>query len=172
VAVDNQARYREVCAGILADFGTTENADVANEAAWTCLLSPSATEDLTQPLRLAEKAVAGKRNAAYLNTLGAALYRAGQLDVSIQRLDEAIQVHGKGGTAYDWLFLAMAHHRLGKADEARQWLDKARRWIDAQEATSQEATGSAQPWSQRLELQLFRREAESLLRGGQSLSTG
>jgi Flp pilus assembly protein TadD len=166
VAVGDQARYREVCMGILADFGSTENADVANLAAWTCVLASSATEDLTQPLRLAEKVVAGKRSSAYLNTLGVALYRTGQFDLSIQRLNEAIQVHGKGGSAYDWLFLAMAHQRLGKAEEARKWLAKARHWIDsAQNARSEEATGSGRPWNERLAIQLFRREAETLLKG-------
>ena len=166
LAVGDQARYREVCAGILADFGSTEDADVANEAAWTCVLGPGATEDLTQPLRLAEKAVAGKPTNDYLNTLGIALYRAGQFEPAIQRLNEAIRVHGKEGTAADWLFLAMAHHRLGKADEARKWLDKAGRWIDtAQEARSTESTGSGQPWNQRLVIELFRREAETLLKG-------
>jgi WD40 repeat protein/tetratricopeptide (TPR) repeat protein len=166
LAVGDQARYREVCAGILAEFGATENADVANEAAWTCVLGPSATEDLTQPVRLAEKAVASKRIYNYLNILGIALYRAGQLDLAIQRLNEAIQVHGKEGTAADWLFLAMAHHRQGKQDEARQWLDKAAHWIDtAKDARSKESTGSAQPWNERLEIQLFRREAETLLKG-------
>jgi tetratricopeptide (TPR) repeat protein len=166
LAVGDQARYREVCAGILAEFGATENAEDANGAAWTCVLGPGATEDLTQPVRLAEKAVASKRIYNYLNTLGIALYRAGQLDLSIQRLNEAIQVHGKEGTAADWLFLAMAHHRLGKADEARNWLDKAAHWIDnAPEARSKEATGYRQPWNERLEIQLFRQEAETLLKG-------
>jgi WD40 repeat protein len=168
LAVGDRARYRKVCAGMLADFGSTENAEDANTAAWTCVLGPSATEDVTQPVRLAEKAVAGKRTYAYLNTLGVALYRADQLDLAIQRLNEAIQVHGKEGTAYDWLFLGMAHHRQGNADEARKWLDKARHWLDtAQEARSKESTGSGQPWNQRLEIQLFRREAETLLKGDQ-----
>src|SRR5262249_46078771 len=125
LAMGDRAHYRQVCAGILAEFGSTENADVANQVAETCLLAPNATEDLAQAVRLAEKAVAGKRIFTNLNTLGIALYRAGQLDLSIQRLNEAVQVHGKGGTAYDWLFLAMAHHRLGQADEARKWMEKA-----------------------------------------------
>ena len=32
--------------------------------------------------------------------------------------------------AYTWFFLAMTHHRLGHADEAKQWLDKARAETD------------------------------------------
>ena len=30
----------------------------------------------------------------------------------------------------NWLVLAMAHHRLGRADDARTWFDKAAKWID------------------------------------------
>ena len=166
MVLGERARYREVCAGILAEFRSTENADVANQAAWTCVLAPGATEDLAQLVRLAETAVAGKPIYNYLNTLGIALYRADQLDLSIQRLNEAIRAHGKEGTAADWLFLAMAHQRLGQADEARKWLDRAVRWIDTTgQAKSRDSAGSRQPWNQRLEIQLFRREAEALLKG-------
>jgi hypothetical protein len=64
------------------------------------------------------------------------------------------------------LFLAMAHHRLGQADEARKWLEKADHCIDTtQQARSEESTGSGQPWNRRLMFQLFRREAETLLKG-------
>jgi hypothetical protein len=45
-------------------------------------------------------------------------------------------------------------------DEARKWLKSALLWI----GTAQEAS-SGQPWNQLLEIQLFRREAEALLKG-------
>jgi hypothetical protein len=57
--------------------------------------------------------------------LGAALYRAGRIDEAIARLDESVQAFG-GGVPQDWVFLAMAHHRKGRTDEARRWLEKAR----------------------------------------------
>jgi hypothetical protein len=43
----------------------------------------------------------------------------------VQRLNEAIALHGKGGTSLEWLFLAMAQHRLGWHDEAKQSFAKA-----------------------------------------------
>jgi tetratricopeptide (TPR) repeat protein len=166
LAAGDRARYREACAGTLAELSTTDNADVANTAAWICVLAPRATDDPARPVRLAEKAVSGKRTATYLNTLGVALYRADQLDLSIQRLNEAIQIHGNGGTVADWLFLAMAHQRLGQADEAWKWLDKAVQWIDtADSPKSSNSAGPGQPWNDRLEIQLFRREAETLVEG-------
>src|SRR5207245_1491470 len=106
-----------------------------------------------------------------LNTLGAALYRPKRFEDCIKKLDEAIKVHGKGGTAADWLFLAMAHHQLGHAEEAKKWLAKAQQWIDqaAQEKPRGEAILLAvtPSWAERLELKLIRAEAEALLKEGQ-----
>jgi Flp pilus assembly protein TadD len=54
----------------------------------------------------------------WLNTLGAALYRAGRFDEAIRRLEEGLQSRG-GGNPADWPLLAMADHRLGHRDQAR-----------------------------------------------------
>ena len=35
------------------------------------------------------------------------------------------QAHGPCSSAYVWFFLAMAHHRLGRPKEAREYLVKA-----------------------------------------------
>ena len=60
--------------------------------------------------------------------------------------------------------LAMTHHRLGHADEARQWLDKAVQKIEqAQQEGQATSGGAALAWNRRLTLQLLRREAEELL---------
>jgi tetratricopeptide (TPR) repeat protein len=102
-----------------------------------------------------------------LNTLGAVLYRAGDLDGAITKLNESVSTsEDKKGTAWDWFFLAMAHHRLGHIDEARRWLQKAVDWIEEAEARAPEGQEDPLSWENRLELKLFRREAESLLGGG------
>jgi hypothetical protein len=54
----------------------------------------------------------------------------------------------------------MAHQRAGHAAEARQWLDKAIRQME------QDIQAADLMWNRRLTLQLLRREAESLVRGG------
>jgi tetratricopeptide (TPR) repeat protein len=159
--------YRHVCASVLKQFGQTKDPDEASSVAWTCVLAPDAVPDQKIPMQLAEKVVSRvPRGPAALNTLGAAHYRAGQLDKAIQRLNEAIQADGKGGTAWDWLFLAMAHQSLGHADEAKKWLDKAVQRIDpmTQAKPIGEATGTSQLWYNRFELQLLRREAEALIK--------
>jgi len=109
-------------------------------------------------VRLAEVALNAIRPAQkhlVLNTLGAALYRAGRFEDAIRRLEEGIQLRGGGqGNPFDWLFLAMAHHRLGHREEARRWLDRLRDY---------QPTGSPDQFTQELELRLVRSEAEALI---------
>jgi WD40 repeat protein/tRNA A-37 threonylcarbamoyl transferase component Bud32 len=57
--------------------------------------------------------------------LGAALYRDGKAD-AVRELGEAVRLHGKGGSLWTRLFLALAHQRLGHAEEARKWLPQAK----------------------------------------------
>ena len=65
------------------------------------------------------------------------------------------------------LVLAMAHSRLGHAEEARTWLEKANQWITAQSGKQPGSTADQIPtgweWSSWLALQLLRREAEALI---------
>jgi WD40 repeat protein/tRNA A-37 threonylcarbamoyl transferase component Bud32 len=53
-------------------------------------------------------------NAWYLERLGTALYRDGRFAEAVERLSDAVQRHGQGGTPATQLVLAMAHHRLGQ----------------------------------------------------------
>ena len=163
LAGDHPDGYHRTCANLLKRFGQTQDPATANSVACTCALGPGALADLDSCVQLMDRAAARYKNYANLNTPGAILYRAGRFTASVERLNEAIQVQGGGGTPADWLFLAMAHHRLGHADEARKWLDKAAKWLDAANPTDPE-TGMALTWSQRLELKLLRREASALLR--------
>jgi tetratricopeptide (TPR) repeat protein len=90
-----------------------------------------------------------------LNTLGAALYRAGRYDEAIRRLEEAIQARPGGqGIPSDWLLLAMAHHRLGHRELARRWLERL-----ADYPTSEGISGF---WYD-LDMRLLRSEAEALI---------
>jgi Flp pilus assembly protein TadD len=57
--------------------------------------------------------------------LGAALYRAGKSAEAVSELTEAVRLHGRGGSLWAQLFLAMAYHDPGQSEEARVWLRKA-----------------------------------------------
>ena len=101
---------------------------------------------------------------------GAVLYRAGQYQEALKRLTEAEAAYQpdeekQWAGAYNCLFLAMAHQRLGDVTEAKKWHDRAVQWIEQQTQKKPEASAAANPssWHQRLTLQLLRREAEELL---------
>ena len=46
------------------------------------------------------------------------------------RLDEAMAEHKSGRAVLNWLWLALATQRLGKAEEAAAWLGKAQAWLN------------------------------------------
>ena len=91
-----------------------------------------------------------------MNTLGAALYRAGRFAEALRRLEEGIQERKGVSSEADWVFLAMAHHRLGHHAEARRWLDRFR---DRRPSLASNAF-----WVE-LEIRLLRAEAEAVVLG-------
>jgi tetratricopeptide (TPR) repeat protein len=159
-AAGNWAAHRRACADVLAHFDKDVDGNSANSLAWLCVRFRVGSGDVDRPLNLAEQAVAARpQEPAYLNTLGAALYRAGRFEDAVRKLQEAIGVQNTEGTASHWLFLALAHHRLGHTEEAKKWLAKAQRWLDQ---APKDGAG-ALPWDQRLELKLLRAEAEAVI---------
>ena len=101
------------------------------------------------------RAIPPSRSDLALNTLGAALYRAGRIDEAIARLDESVKASGGVGVPQDWAFLAMAHHKKGNDDEARRWLEKLRSHKPDQKAGFS---------TDLVECRILLREAEALLR--------
>jgi serine/threonine protein kinase/WD40 repeat protein/tetratricopeptide (TPR) repeat protein len=165
----NQGGYREICSDMLQRFG--------EGAAWTCTLTPHSGADPDRVVDLAEKLLAkSSRDHWHGTQVGAALYRAGRFEEAVKQLTEATELSAhpyRTNMLHTWFFLAMAHQRLGHAEEARRWLDKA---IQGTQEALKPAAGppgkSANPdgvlgpnWSRRLTLQLLRREAEQLIQG-------
>jgi tetratricopeptide (TPR) repeat protein len=162
------AGYQKACAGLVEH--SAKNAEPAGVASlvWTCCVAPDAVMDYTPLVSLAEKAAAKGKTYTTRRALGAILYRAGKFDAAIKRLQEATALQEQAPTA--WLFLAMAHHRAGHADEAGTWLKKAELWIDqASKEGTKKVIGSKLmvwqqlPWTERLALERLRQEAAVLL---------
>jgi WD40 repeat protein/tetratricopeptide (TPR) repeat protein len=171
----DRAGYRTTCAELLRRFGQTRDDGIANTVAWTCVLAPDSVPDPAQPLPLAFRAAESvaqvarelpesAKQATYYNTLGAALYRAGRFEAAVHCLNEAMKEQGSGGTPADWLFLALAHHRLGQASKAKLWRDRAGSWVDSstRDKPKDDSMGRSLSWGTWLELQLLRKEADAL----------
>jgi hypothetical protein len=130
-------------------------AHYCNDFAWGLATEPEPTRDPQRALSLACRAVElAPKVAIYLNTLGVAQYRAGQLTEAIATLEKSLAA-GKGESdAFDLFFQAMAHHRLGHADQARACFDRAVRWWGERKNL---------PAQYIPELTSFRAEAEAVL---------
>jgi tetratricopeptide (TPR) repeat protein len=158
--------YRAGCATLLDRFGHVDRGANVNNMAWTFALGPDALTNWTALVGSVERAAnQAPRDVALRNTLGAVLLRAGRPEEATRALEESIRLQGHGGNAFDWLFLAMARHRLGRAEEAKAALETARDWI----AHGDERAGpdpyipSPLPWSTRLEIEVLAREAAALV---------
>jgi cytochrome c-type biogenesis protein CcmH/NrfG len=127
--------------------------DCANDLAWLRANHPEpARRDPASAVDLARRIVEeDPDSAAYWNTLGVAHYRAGDARSAVAALDRATALGG--GTAFDDVFLAMAHARLGDPERARQALARA--------MVRSERDHTGHP-----ELAAFFDEAHSLIAGG------
>ena len=160
LAAGDTESYRAACAGVLERFSETDDPNEAHWTAWTCALAPDGVSDVAQPLRLARFAFQIDDNPErHRAALGALLYRAGHFAQALDYLsDDAVREASHYSPAYAWYVMAMAHHRLGQVDEARQWFEEATAWADREI----EAGAS---WNRRATLALLRQEAESLIYG-------
>jgi serine/threonine protein kinase/tetratricopeptide (TPR) repeat protein len=137
-----------------------------NRLAWCLVLCPDKQlRDPKQALELAGRAAeTAPQEGAFWNTLGAAHFRAGNWKESLMALEKSMHLR-HGGDGFDWLFLSMIHHRLGRTEEANKWLDKATDWIAQREQRKFPDPLSRLQWqSKRKEAEMLRQEAEALIR--------
>jgi serine/threonine-protein kinase len=127
------------------------SAEALNDLAWHLAACPIAElRDPAEAVACARKAVRLRPKAGeHWNTLGVALYRAGDWKEAVAALQKSMELR-KGGESNDWFFLAMARWQLGDKQQGRQWYDRAVRWMD-------------QHQPQDPELGCFRAEAAALL---------
>jgi WD40 repeat protein/tetratricopeptide (TPR) repeat protein len=163
VGQGDRAGYRAVCRALLDDHREVIAPQEAEHIAKICALGPDATDDLERTVALAryaaERAAPFERHAAQC-TLGAILYRAGRAPDALVQLNESIAAKGGWREQRVLLFQGMAHQRLGHTLEARRSLAEASRPIVALRA--EERPNS---WPDRLEYEILRREAESVILG-------
>jgi tetratricopeptide (TPR) repeat protein len=133
-------------------------ADAHNDLAWLLATCPDAKlRDSGRAVELARKAVQlAPNDENFWGTLGAAQYRAGDWKAAVTALEKS-QALKPGWDAYDWLFLAMAHRKLGNAPESRMAYDRAIEWLEKNKALLEKKKKRAE------ELRRFRSEAEEVL---------
>ena len=162
----DNAAYRQTCSAVLDRFGRATDLATACRAVEACVLSADGLEDHRALLPTAE--VAARLWHYGPRVRGAALYRAGEHAKAVECFEEMSRVYQL--RAWDFCFSAMAHHRLGNANEARRCLGDAAKWIEAagrHEGDNPTATDPA--WGDWPEGPLAKRlleEASQLVGGG------
>ncbi len=166
IARGDSRAYFQTRSEMFDRFLNSNNAEVKNWLSWTSAVSSDSEGLPAQAVRLAREAVElNPRSALYLETLGAILYRNGCDEEAILKRDEATAARDGEGVFPEWLFLAMAHGRLGHSDTARRYLDKADRWWAEKAGShlSDSATPSPINWRDRLLFKRLRQEAVAIL---------
>ncbi len=158
--------YVRTCARMIEHHGKAGDPR-SYHVARTCTLAPDAVADASLPGRLAEKELKDfAREFWSLTEQGALAYRAGRFQQAVPFFEQSLQADPRPGRAVlNWLWLALAKQRLGKAEEARRWLNKAQAWLDqyrdGMPARAEEEFGlHLHNW---LEAHVLRREAEALI---------
>jgi predicted Zn-dependent protease len=95
-------------------------------------------------------------NTGYVTALGSVLFRAGRFEEAAARLVKANAAFRISSPLCAQIFLALAHHKLGHAEEARRWLAEVRSRI-AKEPLEKMS------WSQRATVELLLVEAEQMI---------
>jgi tetratricopeptide (TPR) repeat protein len=126
IAQRRLGRYAEAIASYRRALKLAPVLGVLDNFAW--LLATCPDESLREPaqaVRLARAAVSLDRESGRLRLiLGVALYRAGRCDDAARELNRSRALASEDD-ATTCLFLAMAHARLGREDEAKGWCAKA-----------------------------------------------
>jgi serine/threonine-protein kinase len=164
--IGDREGYRRACAEAAEHFGASTD-PTAFRVARAFSLTEDAAPFAPVALKLAEAGVNHSPKAGWTHyVLGLVHYRAGRFQEAVEQLNESLKVnpdwHAK---ALNWPLLALAHHRLGHAEEARKWLEKAHEMpVDAARGIPPEQRfGPETFWWDRAEFQLLLREADALI---------
>jgi len=166
LSIGDLDRYRGACRGMLDRFEklAAEKPEIAEPTARTCALIPDAVADFARVERLAERCIAGTEQHSYRRYFvlakGLTDYRAGRHEQALEWLRRfAPSPDGTHSDATGFAVLAMAHHQLGHADQARASFDSARAIVGRK---PQNITRDG-PWLEWLHFEILCREAEQTL---------
>lgn len=159
LAQSDLKEYWSACNQALQRFGPACDARCAYQLCRACAVSTSSEVEPARLIELAERALAeNPRDPDRLTQLGAALFRAGQLDKAADRLVEAKRLRADNPITLFWL--AMTQQGQGQSEAARASLAQAIDLLKQAPATGIEV--EEVPLMQ-LEGRVLRREAEAML---------
>ncbi|MBX9628811.1 MAG: hypothetical protein K2X82_33765 [Gemmataceae bacterium] len=161
----DRAGYDDLCRWMQVKLGEKDEEFTAYVLARAGAVADPPGLPPAELVRAAERAVRDNPWPWYVHALGLARLRAGEWDAAGAAFERSNRADwGAFGKVMNWLGLAVAHARAGRADEARRCLAEAVRllpggWPDADKPPP----GLSGPES--AESVILRREAEKLLGG-------
>jgi tetratricopeptide (TPR) repeat protein len=110
-----------------------QSADLYHSFAWLLATYPDPTlRDAAEAVELARRVVdLSPASKASLNTLGVALYRAGEWQAAADYLVQSEILDPGHNSSFNFFFLAMAHWQLGQKDKANELYRQAVEWMEA-----------------------------------------
>jgi serine/threonine protein kinase len=148
LACDDRESYRRTCQDMLDRFGDTRGTVNGARVAWVCSLQPAAGVDLKAAQKLVDPPFGDLSRAA----LGALYYRTEQYSRAVEEFEkEGVSASPLGFRAIVWCFRAMAYHRIGENEKAREWLAKADQVVEPKRDTAL--------WNHQVLFQVIRAEA-------------
>jgi WD40 repeat protein len=156
----DSAAFHRACTEMDKRFPEPKDPGTASTLSRTRLLVGDGLDkaQLDRLVKLAKLAVDRKPDSVeYRATYGAALYRAGKFQAAVEQLRGPARKQGADGSVWQQTFLALAQHRLGKRQDARDALTRTVRQMATQSKSRRPA------WYERVELDVLRAEAEATL---------
>ena len=138
---------------------------LGNMAVRCAVIGISPGLDSSRLVSLADQVLAAAPNdPAFLNTLGAACFRAGRLDDARRYLEAAVPGSVAEDLTIAWLFLALTEQALGHPDQAQQWYATAQNWTANELSPKSQGNPATRiPWESRLQIRLIALEAKQVL---------
>jgi serine/threonine-protein kinase len=162
----DRAGYEMACSHLIEKCGKP-GGPRAYHVARACTLAADAVADAGLPGRLAEKELRTSTTEFWsLTEQGALACRAGNFREAAMLFEQSLKADAASGRAVvNWVWLALANHRLGKPEEAQRWLDKARSLLDhgGDKMPGQPVANVGLDLHNWLEAHVMRREAETVL---------
>jgi len=146
--VDDRETYKKHCRKMVEYFSKRPFEALVNDrTAKICFILPDSVPDLSVPMNMSNLAIGMVKNmpegadggqaraqlaAWFYMAKGMGEYRMGRFEEAIKWLNKSRDElkNAPAGIATDDLFLAMAHHRLGKGPEAKMYYQRAKEAIE------------------------------------------
>lgn len=130
-------------------------------------MGPDALDDYTEVVQLARRGCSlYSTDLSLKQALGIALFRAGLFEEALESLTESATAPEITSITplYSRFFVAMAHDKLGRATEAREWYERASAETECMLDDGRTEAGGLLSWNRRLMLQRLRDEARQLIK--------